>query len=97
MTSIYAGIGDCPDCHVRVLFAVDVAGDLVPLDEGRDGPVAVCWDRTDTPRVRHVRPDYRPCEGEHRFRLHRDSCAALARVIPLATRLRHTGANRRLA
>jgi hypothetical protein len=80
MTSIYAGIGDCPDCDVRVLFAMDAHGELVPLDEGRDGPVAVRWDITDTPRVRPVNPDYKPREGEHRFRLHRDSCSALARV-----------------
>lgn len=85
MTSIYAGLGDCPDCHVRVLFAVDVNGDLVPLDTGQDGPVVVRWDCTDTPRVRPCPLGWRKPDGidEHRFRLHRDSCAALARVVPL--------------
>jgi hypothetical protein len=99
MTSTYAGIGDCPDCGVRVLFAVDVAGDLVPLDEGQDGPALVRWDSTDTPRARDVPHGYQRREGEHRFRLHRDSCAALARVIPISVpaRLRRTGANRRYA
>lgn len=80
--STYAGIGDCPDCHVRVLFAVDADGGLVPLDEGQDGPVVVRWDCTDTPRVRLCPPGWRKPRGidEHRFRLHRDSCKALARV-----------------
>lgn len=99
MTSVYAGIGDCPDCGVRVLFAVDVGGDLIPLDEGQDGPALVGWDCTDTPRIRSMGPGRERRDGEHRFRLHRDSCAALARVIPFAvpSQLRRTGANRRLA
>lgn len=82
MTSMYAGIGDCPDCHVRVLLAVAVDGGLVLLDEGADGPVVVRWDCTDTPRVRLCPPGWRKPRGidEHRFRLHRDSCKALARV-----------------
>lgn len=78
------GLGGCPDCGLRVLFALNVNGDLVALDEGRDGPVAVRWDCTGTPRVRPVKPNYRPKEDEHRFRLHNRSCIALASVVDLA-------------
>ena len=80
--NVYAGIGDCPDCHVRVLFAMDADGELVALDTGPDGPVVVRWDCTDTPRVRACPPGWRKPKGvdEHRFGLHRESCAALARV-----------------
>jgi hypothetical protein len=77
------GIGGCPHCGVRVLFALAVTGDLVALDEGRDGPVAVRWDCTRTPRVRRVPPAYRPGDGEHRFRLHNDACIGLAPVVSI--------------
>lgn len=99
MTSIYAGLDDCPDCHVRVLFAVDVHGDLVPLDTGQDGPVVVRWDCTDTPRVRPCPPGWQKPHGvdEHRFRLHRDSCKALARVVELRPAQSHSRRSRRTA
>jgi hypothetical protein len=83
MSSPSAGIGNCPDCGERVLFALAVTGDLIALGNGSDGPAAVRWDITGTPRVRHVEPGYRPREGEHRFRLHARSCPALAPVVAI--------------
>jgi hypothetical protein len=74
------GTGPCPDCRERVLFALAVNGDLVALSTGQDGPWAVRWDITDTPRCRRVPADYQPRKGEHRFRPHPWSCKALARV-----------------
>lgn len=99
MSSAYAGAGRCPDCDEWVLFAVMADGDLIALSTGPDGPVAVSWDCARTPRARLVGPSWKRRGGEHRFASHRDSCAALARVIPLNARraLRDTGANRRLA
>jgi hypothetical protein len=99
MSRTYAGAGQCPDCDEWVLFAVGVDGDLIPLSTGPDGPVVVGWDCTRTPRARLAGPRWKPREGEHRFAYHRDSCKALARIIPLTarTRLRQTGANRRYA
>lgn len=78
------GLGGCPECGIRVLYALSAAGDLIALDEGQDGPVAVRWDRTGTPRVRPVKPGYQTGDGEHRFRLHSRSCIALAPVADLA-------------
>lgn len=77
------GIANCPDCDERVLFALAATGDLIALSNGKDGPWAVRWDITDTPRCRRVADDYRPREGEHRFRPHVWSCPALAPVVPL--------------
>jgi hypothetical protein len=71
------GIGDCPDCGRRVLFALAATGDLIPLDEGPGGPVVVAWDRTRTPRVRPVGPSGGIREGEHRFGLHVSTCRVL--------------------
>jgi hypothetical protein len=82
---IRAGLGGCPDCGLRVLYALAATGDLIALDEGHDGPVVVRWDNTGTPRVRDARPEYQPKDGEHRWRLHRRSCIALAPVVDLGT------------
>jgi hypothetical protein len=78
------GTGPCPDCNARVLFALTVTGDLIALSTGADGPWAVAWDSTDTPRGRRVDPGYQTRDGEHRFHPHDWSCAALATVSDLA-------------
>jgi hypothetical protein len=74
------GLGDCPDCAERVLFALMATGELLALSTGPDGPWVVRWDITDTPRCRRVPDDYQCRSGEHRFRPHAWSCKALARV-----------------
>ena len=94
------GFSCCPDCGGRVLFALDVAGGVIAFNAAfDDGPWAVVWDVTSTPRCRETGPRARLREGEYRYAPHRDSCAALARVIPFAvpSQVRRTGANRRLA
>jgi hypothetical protein len=78
------GTGPCPDCQERVLFALTVTGDLIALSTGADGPWAVAWDSTNTPRGRRVGPGYQPRDGEHRFNPHAWSCLALATVTDLA-------------
>jgi len=78
MTSLRPGLGNCPDCEERVLFALAATGDLIALSNGSDGPCVVRWDVTDTPRVRHVDYDYQPPAGQHRFRPHAWSCRAIA-------------------
>jgi hypothetical protein len=75
------GTGPCPDCHDRVLYALLPSGDLVALSNGKDGPWAVRWDVTKTPRGRRVTDDYRASEGEHRFRPHSWSCRKFVRQI----------------
>jgi hypothetical protein len=67
------------------LFALLVTGGLMPLSNGKDGPWAVRWDITRTPRGRRVADDYRPAEGEHRFRPHSWSCKALAPVLAIGS------------
>lgn len=79
------GTGPCPDCLERVLFALLPSGDLVALSNGKDGPWAVRWDITRTPRGRRVADDYRPVEGEHRFRPHSWTCKALAPVLAIGS------------
>lgn len=75
------GTGPCPDCLDRVLYALLPSGDLVALSNGKDGPWAVRWDVTKTPRGRLVPNEYRTAHGEHRFRPHAWSCRALVRSI----------------
>jgi hypothetical protein len=82
------GTGPCPDCGVRVLYALTAAGDLVALSTGADGPWAVAWDMTGTPRGRRVDSRYQPRHGEHRFHPHAWSCTALATVTDLAAERR---------
>lgn len=79
------GLGDCPDCEERVLFALAATGLVIALSNGSDGPWVVRWDITDTPRCRHVDYDYQAPKGEHRFRPHAWSCPALARVRLIAS------------
>jgi hypothetical protein len=75
----------CPDCHAGVLLALAATGDVIAFDASfEDGPWGVAWDVTHTPRCRELGPRDRERDGEYRYSLHRDSCAALARVIPIA-------------
>ena len=88
MSGTYPGLGGCPHCGLQVLFALHATGELVALDEGGDGPVAVRWDCTGTPRVRSAPFWLRMREGESRFRIHNDGCIALAPVVSLDARRR---------
>lgn len=84
MSSPYAGIGGCDHCGLQVLFALDVDGGLVALDENRSGPVAVRTDCTGTPRVRRV-PLWRSlADGERRAGLHNEACIGLAEVVSIS-------------
>jgi hypothetical protein len=83
---ITPGFGLCPECSGRVLFALAVTGDVIALeyDYDRVDVLAVGWDCTRTPRVREVGPSGHTRPAEHRYRMHRDSCPALAPVASLA-------------
>jgi hypothetical protein len=82
---ITPGFGLCPECSGRVLFALAVTGDVIALeyDYDRVDVLAVDWDCTRTPRVREVGPTGYIRLTEHRYRMHRDSCPALAPVTSL--------------
>jgi hypothetical protein len=84
MSATYVGLGGCPHCGLQVLFALHASGELVALDEDRNGPVAVRVDRTGTPRVRPVPVTYRPHESERRCGIHNDACIGLAPVVPIS-------------
>lgn len=83
---ITPGFGTCPECSGRVLFALAVTGDVIALeyDYDRVDVLAVDWDCTRTPRVREVGLSGHTRPSEHRYRMHRDSCLALAPVASLA-------------
>jgi hypothetical protein len=80
------GFGKCPECSGRVLLALAVTGDVIALDYDYDrvDTLAVDWDCTRTPRVREVGPSGHTRPSEHRYRMHRDACPALAPVSSLA-------------
>jgi len=79
------GFGRCPECNGRVLFALAVTGDVIALDYDYDrvDVLAVDWDCTRTPRVREIGPTGYTRPSEHRYRMHRDACPALAPVTSL--------------
>ena len=80
------GFGRCPECSGPVLYALAVTGDVIALDYDYDrvDVLAVDWDCTRTPRVREIGPSGYTRPSEHRYRMHRDSCPALAPVRSLA-------------
>lgn len=86
---ITPGFSLCPDCHVGVLLALAATGSVIAFDASFEhGPWGVAWDVTRTPRCRELGPRDTERDGEYRYSLHRDSCTALARVIPLAVKAR---------
>lgn len=81
------GVGDCPRCDSRVLFAYDPDRILTALDPAPDdGTLSVAWDPDWTPRFRPVPPGTQLVLGEHLFTPHREDCATLAPVVDLETR-----------
>lgn len=83
MSGTYLGLGGCPHCGLQVLFALDVDGELVALDEGARGTVVVRRDIAGTPRVRPVPALYRLRKGERRCGLHNAACIGLAPVVSI--------------
>jgi hypothetical protein len=84
MSGTYVGLGGCDHCGLEVLFALDVDGNLIALDEGVSGPLAVRVDCTGTPRVRRVSLAYRPGEDERRAGIHNNGCIGLAEVVSIS-------------
>lgn len=79
------GFGTCPACRKPVLFALAVTGEARAFDAAfDDGPWAVRWDVTSTPRCRTAGPQGRVAGDEYRYRLHAESCG-LAEVRPIGT------------
>lgn len=83
MSRPYAGLGGCDYCGLQVLWALDIDGDLVAVDENRTGHVVVRRDCTGTPRARRVSLAYRLAEGETRAGIHNDACIGLAPVVSI--------------
>ena len=93
------GFGRCADCDGRVLFALTVSGDVLSFDAAfEDGPWAVAWDCTRTPRCRPRGRSGDIREGEYLYRQHAAACPAsaepLATVAPMTRPLRRRTAPR---
>jgi len=79
------GFGRCPACNGRVLFALAVTGDVISFDAAfEDGPWAVAWDCTRTPRCRPVGPSGAVRGDEYLYERHALACPALGPVADLA-------------
>jgi hypothetical protein len=78
------GFGRCPDCRKRVLFALAVTGDVISFRAAfEDGPWAIAWDCTRTPRCRPVGKSGRIRSDEYLYERHALSCPARATVADL--------------
>lgn len=79
---ITPGFGRCPDCDCRVLFALAATGDVIAFVAAfEDGPWAIAWDCTRTPRCRPVGPLW---GDEYLYERHAVTCPATASVADLA-------------
>jgi hypothetical protein len=79
------GFGRCPDCRRRVLFALAVTGDVIAFVAAfEDGPWAIAWDCTRTPRCRPVGASGAFRDGEYLYERHAVACPALGPVADLA-------------
>lgn len=79
------GFGDCPACRKPVLFALAASGAVLAFDAAfEDGPWAVRWDVTGTPRCRTAGPTGRVAGDEYRYQDHVETCG-LADVRPIAS------------
>lgn len=86
------GVGDCPKCDKRVLFAYGPDGKRAALDPAPgEGPLAVTWDADWVPTFRLVGDDGQLALGEHLFAAHPADCgkAAIVRPITAARSMRH--------
>jgi hypothetical protein len=78
------GVGDCPKCDRRVLFAYGPGGKraaLVPAP-GK-GPFAVAWSPDWVPTFRPVEDGGQLALGEHLFAAHPADCDKPAVVVPI--------------
>lgn len=96
------GVGDCPKCDRRVLFAYGPDGRraaLVPAP-GK-GALAVAWSEDWVPTFREVADNGQLALGEHLFAAHPDDCDKPAVVVPIgaarALRFRAVVTERRAA
>lgn len=81
---IKPGFGLCPDCDGRVLFALAVTGDVISFRAAfEDGPWAIAWDCTRTPRCRPVGESRHIRDGEYLYERHALSCPALGSASDL--------------
>ena len=78
------GVGDCPKCDKRVLFAYGPDGRRRALDPAPgEGPFAVAWDANWVPTFRPVADGGQLVLGEHLFAEHPADCGKPAVVRPI--------------
>lgn len=84
MTVTMPGFGRCADCRKRVLFALAVTGDVISFDAAfEDGPWAIAWDITRTPRCRPVGASGSIRDDEYLYERHAVACPVRASVADL--------------
>jgi hypothetical protein len=86
------GVGDCPTCDKRVLFAYGPDGKRAALDPAPGGGLfAVAWDANWVPTFRPVPGGGQLALGEHLFAQHPADCGrgAVVRPITAARSSRH--------
>jgi hypothetical protein len=82
---IIPGFSRCADCGKGVLLALAVTGDVIAFDAAfEDGPWAIAWDCTRTPRCRPVGASGVPRSDEYLYERHVLACPASAPVADLA-------------
>jgi hypothetical protein len=78
------GVGDCPRCDRRVLFAYGPDGRRAALDPAPgEGPYAVTWDADWVPTFRPVPGGGQLALGEHLFAAHPAECDKPAVIVPI--------------
>lgn len=78
------GVGDCPRCDGRVLFAYGPDGKLAALvPEAGTGPYAVAWSADWVPTFRKVADNGQLALGEHLFAAHPADCDKPAVVVSI--------------
>lgn len=82
---ITPGFSRCADCGKGVLLALAVTGDVIAFDAAfGDGPWAIAWDITRTPRCRTVGKSAALRGGEYLYERHALACPKSERVADLA-------------
>jgi hypothetical protein len=82
---ITPGFSRCADCGKGVLLALAVTGDVIAFDAAfEDGPWAIAWDITRTPRCRPVGTPGTGRRDEYLYERHALACPARASVTDLA-------------
>ena len=81
---ITPGFSRCADCGKGVLLALAVTGDVIAFDAAfEDGPWAISWDCTRTPRCRPVGAGAARSD-EYLYERHALACPARATITDLA-------------